>query len=308
LRGTQTRTLLLFTIWLVTASHVLAQGTPAILQCALNNGVDLHATRETSSPVVANVKCGDAIVLIDQQLSSPHIRTKDGKEGFIVARNLGQWSIQGASTPLGNTSTVAATTSAANSPPAEPFSRSTPRPPEQRIRLGTEEALNSARLFEVFWSPYSYSKWQQMDLHGGALQLAFRVTRMLSVVADVANHRSIGDAVRIAYGVPLNNERLEAWTYRFGPKFSIRPNERLTTFFHVTGGGTRIKAKYDFGYGINANAEGNGFSIAGGGGLDLAAKRWLGIRLVDSEYTYNRVQGVISHGVRLGGGLVFRIK
>jgi hypothetical protein len=56
-------------------------------------GIDLHAGNNSSFPVVAHLKCGDPVVLIDER-TGPHIRTTDGKEGFITMQNFGQFAIE----------------------------------------------------------------------------------------------------------------------------------------------------------------------------------------------------------------------
>jgi len=75
----------------------------------------------------------------------------------------------------------------------------------------------------------------------------------------------------------------------------------------VAAGRARLKARYDFGDGFTLDALGNGLVISGGGGVDLAIKKWLGIRLVQAEYNHNRIDDSTWHDVRIGSGLVFRI-
>jgi|GEM_PF-6190825 len=60
-----------FLQWKRTAKVPHGQGTPGILRCSLNSGIDLHARNEPSSPVIANVKCGTPLLLIDDR----HVRT-----------------------------------------------------------------------------------------------------------------------------------------------------------------------------------------------------------------------------------------
>jgi hypothetical protein len=84
---------LLVTIPAAYAQQRQQQGTPGILRCALSGGMDLHATRDPSSPVVTKIKCGDPVLLIDQ-LGATHLRTEDGKDGFILGANFGQWGIE----------------------------------------------------------------------------------------------------------------------------------------------------------------------------------------------------------------------
>jgi len=210
---------------------------------------------------------------------------------------------------------IATLPSASASPsPTNPATfTSDPKLPGQRSPSeNDEEALNSPRRFETFWAPYSISRWGQMNLYGGEVELAVKLTNRFALIANVGDHRSINSAVTTGSGF-LTSGHVETLTYQFGPKFSIRPNDRLTVFAQVAAGRTRVKARYDFGTDFTGanftlDALGNGLVISGGGGVDLAIKKWLGIRLVQSEYSHNRIEGATSHDLRIGTGLVFRIK
>src|SRR5439155_12295942 len=142
-----------------------------------------------------------------------------------------------------------------------------------------------------------------MHVCGGEVGVAVRLTNRFALIANVGDHRSINSAVTTGSDF-LTSGHVETLTYQFGPKFSIRPNDRLTVFAQVAAGRTRVKARYDFGDGFTLDALGNGLVISGGGGVDLAIKKWLGIRLVQSEYSHNRIEGATSHDLRIGTGLV----
>src|SRR5262245_53519134 len=86
--------LFLLTSWLLVATHASAQEKPAVLRCIFKGTVELHQTLEPSSPVIAKIPCGTALILVDHRSSSPHVRTKDGKDGYIISFNGGQWSVQ----------------------------------------------------------------------------------------------------------------------------------------------------------------------------------------------------------------------
>src|SRR5262245_59455511 len=73
---------------------ISSQDIPGVLRCTFSGTLSLHATIQPGSPVVAGVRCGDPVFLINPSLASTHVRTQDGKEGFILGLNLGQWSIQ----------------------------------------------------------------------------------------------------------------------------------------------------------------------------------------------------------------------
>jgi S1-C subfamily serine protease len=82
------------TICLLAASRAQGQGTSAVLRCIFKGSVELHTALEPSSPVIARIDCGTSLVLIDHRSSSPHVRTKEGKEGYIISFNGGQWAVQ----------------------------------------------------------------------------------------------------------------------------------------------------------------------------------------------------------------------
>jgi len=87
------------------SSLAYSQGTPALLRCSFNGGLDVYARSEPSSPIIARVKCGDWLAVIDAS-GFPHIRTQDGKDGFILSHNLGQWSIVPDASPSKDTAPV----------------------------------------------------------------------------------------------------------------------------------------------------------------------------------------------------------
>ena len=325
--------LLITTYWALTI-QVYGQGTPAVLRCTFKGSLDIHASHEPGSPIVAKIQCGEAILLLDQRFGSPQVRTQDGKDGFIIGLNIGQWSIEPespASRPVvpernsaNESGSVSISPSLQPTPPDTHISTVDRRslPPDnpattitsdeaklrgRQIPLEDEERLNSPRRFETFLAPFSISRWGQMNLYGGELELAIKITDRLSLIADVGDYRSIGSTVITGSGFQTSG-RVETLTYRFGPKFSIRPNDRLTIFGHAAAGRTRVKATYDFGDGFTLDALSNGLVVSGGGGVDFAIKKWLGLRLVQTEYSHNRIDGAAWHDVRAGSGLVFRIK
>jgi hypothetical protein len=93
------------------------QGRSGILRCTSEGSLDVHATRESSSPIVTKIKCGDPILLIEQQFGSSHVRSEDGKDGYILGMNFGQWGIE-----------PEATTPAAGPPSMAPTPAPSPKP------------------------------------------------------------------------------------------------------------------------------------------------------------------------------------
>jgi hypothetical protein len=116
MRRIQTSIFLVVTYLLVT-DLVYSQGTPAVLHCSFNGHLDVYSRSERSSPVIAKVKCGDRLFLIEQRFRYPYVRTEDGKDGFILSPNHGQWSIDAEGGPPGDSvATPAGTTGRTGKP------------------------------------------------------------------------------------------------------------------------------------------------------------------------------------------------
>src|SRR5262245_28858460 len=134
------RTPLFLVICLLLTSLAYSKGTPALLRCSFNGGVDIYARAEPSSPIIATLKCGDRLVLLDEQGSGPpHVRTQDGRDGFILSHNLGQWWIQpeGTEPATGIATNTSKSPTTPSAPPAIRESRSEPRVSGKRIILVT---------------------------------------------------------------------------------------------------------------------------------------------------------------------------
>ena len=122
MRRMRTYTFLVIAYSLLT-SLAYSQGTPALLRCAFNGGLDVYARSEPSSPIIARLKCGDRLAVIDAS-GFPHIRTQDGKDGFILSHNLGQWAI----VPETDASTNTARDTTRTATPTASIAETTPNP------------------------------------------------------------------------------------------------------------------------------------------------------------------------------------
>jgi hypothetical protein len=49
-----------------------------------------------------------------------------------------------------------------------------------------------------------------------------------------------------------------------------------------------------------------GFSMDAGGGVDLALKSWLGLRMIHAKYQTTWIDGGTVNGLRVHAGVVFR--
>ena len=92
MRRIQTSIFLVVT-YLFLTELLYSQDTPAVLHCSFNGHLDVYSRSDRSSPVIAKVKCGDRLFVIEGRFRYPYIRTEGGKDGFILSPNHGQWSI-----------------------------------------------------------------------------------------------------------------------------------------------------------------------------------------------------------------------
>ena len=93
-------------------------------------------------------------------------------------------------------------------------------------------AQEEGRKFEIGWNVLSYSRQESVNLYGGDLSFAAKVTPRMAVVADLAVHTTTDS------GVDLTTN-----SYRFGPRFYLQRTKRISTFGEFLFGGTRITGK-----------------------------------------------------------------
>jgi len=92
-----------------------------------------------------------------------------------------------------------------------------------------------------------------------------------------------------------------AYTYAFGPTFSVR-HGHVTPFAHVLLGGVHVSAGFE-----SLSASTNGFATMIGGGVDVQAAKHVAIRVFQGDWIVWQVQGVTSKSSgRVSAGLVIR--
>jgi len=274
-----------------------AQGTPGVLRCSFNGSLEVHATRDSSSRIIANIKCGDPVLLIEQRSGASHVRTQSGQDGYIVGMNLGEWSIEPTTSappsPASTTApgtTPAGTTPANNRQPAAIVDRIAParkRAPQEKLRK-----------FDI-GGDVSYSRQGSVELYGGDLSLTTHVWEGVGIVADVAVHST------------TVSPTVTTLTYRFGPRFYAGRTRRVSAFGEFLVGGTRITGSssslFPAGIAPTATSKGlNGFALAAGAGVEVTISPWLAWRAVHADYSLLRFGGSVSDGARIGTGIVFR--
>jgi len=166
---------------------------------------------------------------------------------------------------------------------------------------------NEFRRFEIFYAPYSYARQGDLNIHGGELAFTTNINGRFAVVADLSGHfqNSSGDFL----GMPVDGS-LEVWSYRFGPRFTVHRTNRVSVFAHGLAGGTRLIVTNTLTDGtatFTSSAHTDGFSLALGGGVDVAWKRWLAFRVIQADFSLLHFGGLdTSGGLRLGAGVIFR--
>ncbi len=135
------------------------------------------------------------------------------------------------------------------------------------------------------------------NLAGGGGSFAYNYKDRVSVVADVGAYRFSN------LGGGLSSTM---YTYLIGPRLPLRRNRRITPFAEILAGGGRLNASSS---GINAGE--NSFAMAVGGGVDLAWKHRLAIRVIEGDYLLTRFahpdgSSAQQNNVRISAGVVFR--
>lgn len=157
---------------------------------------------------------------------------------------------------------------------------------------------NEMRRYDINWNILSYLRQGGTDYAGGSLEFGFHATDHWAIVADAGVHTTV-----------LFGEG-DVTTYRFGPRYSSRHGKRLTTFVDAMAGGARITDKttlFIFGPTTTLTTTSvNGFSFGAGGGFDVGIRPWIAWRAVQAQYSFIRISGANSSGIRVGTGLVFR--
>jgi opacity protein-like surface antigen len=169
------------------------------------------------------------------------------------------------------------------------------------IPVFAQEAPNAFRPVEIEWNLLSYSRQGSINLYGGDLSFTGYPTKRFGITADVAVHSGTAGGLDV-----------DTITYRFGPKFRTPLGKRWTHFGEFLVGGSRLTGSttaLSGGATTTSSASTSGFALAFGGGLDVAIRPWIAVRVVQFDYSYLRFSEIdtSSNGFRVGGGLVFRM-
>lgn len=134
------------------------------------------------------------------------------------------------------------------------------------------------------------------ESHGWIASVTGNVNRYLGMEFEVS-----GAYASIGY--------LNVSTYNVGggPRISAR-TDKATPFVHALFGVSHGSADVDLGDGSLDVLSQNGFAMAIGGGIDWNIHPRFAIRAPQIDYTPVRARGEFSHGLRVSGGLVFKLQ
>lgn len=297
------------------AVSAYAQGTPGVLRCVFNGGLDVHATRETGSPVVARIACGSPILLIDQRFGSPHVRTEDGKDGYILGLNIGQWSVEPETGAVSAqpAPTVAQPVRQINAAPSAQvggldfprieayvgYSFIRPDLPNFTGDRETDDAIQDAGRFILG------------NVLGWGGSFTVNVTRVFGITGDFSEHRkSLESSFEGTSGKASANIR----TFMGGATFKQR-GDRVQPFGHVLAGLGRLGASLRLTETDSRNrtttttdkVHENGFAMIAGGGVDITVNDYVSVRAIEFDYFPYRTSGGIFtlHNLEWKSGIVF---
>lgn len=125
---------------------------------------------------------------------------------------------------------------------------------------------------------------------GGGGTIAYNLTSMLGIAADLGGCKFFGDTLGIP-GTKINGSQ---FTYLFGPRLTFRNSSPFRPFFELNFGGDRLAATCKSSSVRCLNAVGGGtysknaFAMTVGGGFDIQLSKRISLRPVQVEYLYTR--------------------
>lgn len=130
----------------------------------------------------------------------------------------------------------------------------------------------------------------EFNCAGGGGTIAYNLTGMLGIAADLGGCKFFSDALGIA-GTKVNGSQ---FTYLFGPRLTFRNSSPFHPFFELNFGGDRLAASCKSSSTNCLNAVGGGtysknaFAMTVGGGLDIQLTKRIALRPFQAEYLYTR--------------------
>ncbi len=107
---------------------------------------------------------------------------------------------------------------------------------------------------------------------------------------------------------PSFDARIQYHDVSLGPRFTVR-GERVTWFANATVGirfANPSESTSDPDVVLDPEAPDEFFLLGFGGGMDVSASDWIGIRVFQFDYRPNRASGIWLHDIRFSSGIVFK--
>lgn len=148
------------------------------------------------------------------------------------------------------------------------------------------------------------------NFNGASGSVAFNANEWFGVVGDFGYYHASPDIPAIGLVLPVSGSAsVNTFSFLFGPKITMRGNEKFTPFAQALFGGAHQKTSLDVtGFGSTSTSE-TAFAMALGGGFDVKVAKSVAIRLVQVEYVltkFNDGDSNRQNSVRISTGLVFR--
>jgi len=167
--------------------------------------------------------------------------------------------------------------------------------------------------FDAFGG-YSYShidNFGDAGAHGFTGSLTGNLNQWLGFTGELDYHGRSETSTDFASGTPVDVHGKQT-SFRFGPRFTSRINDTVSTFAHVLAGGTRQSISGNDPTGLNTSVSATGFSTVAGGGLDLRVAPRIAVRPVQIEWEHVGAMQFLgentasSNGLRYSAGIVIR--
>ena len=160
-----------------------------------------------------------------------------------------------------------------------------------------QNKLPRAEVFGGFsYLPAGKADFPRDNSYGFQCSITGNLNRWFGIVGDFGGqYRTSTD---LGLGYPGLTARTSVYEYLVGPRFSIR-RERYTVFFHGLVGGSKGNSGL-------AGFSDSGYTLAGGGGLDIHVNNRIAIRAIQLDYIASFVD-ILEDNARLGFGVVIKL-
>ena len=155
-----------------------------------------------------------------------------------------------------------------------------------------QEAANATRTFDISYSVLGGVRTGGEHKNGACLDVAVALTDSVAIVGALCGTHQNQPETQVEADDSLGS-------FHGGARYRKRYGNRLTAFGEALAG-----AETAFQHG--GYRDNTGFSLKAGGGVDLALKKWLGLRLIHVIYQTTWIDRGTVKETRLHGGVVFR--